>query len=183
MRYADAGSTPISAWRVEKIPSRQSDVPVRLLKATAHPCRGMVPNAHGPAVHINTDPAVILHRDDLPVAVIGRITITGQRRLDKVRPVAWRVQLAPLAIHAHREPESSKPSDKSGRRCFRCNARKMPSGCACANHKWRTGIRLDTVSFAAEAVTYAPRTSPRTCPACGVRATRAEDQRPLRRTL
>jgi hypothetical protein len=94
IRDADASSTPVFVRSMEKVPSGQSNLSTRLLEATAHPCGGVVPEAHGVTVNIDSDPAVVLHRDHCSVAVLVGITVTGELCLDEVRPVPRLVKSA-----------------------------------------------------------------------------------------
>jgi|HubBroStandDraft_2_1064218.scaffolds.fasta_scaffold849190_1 hypothetical protein len=85
---------------MEKVPSGQPNLSTRLSEATAHPCGSVVPEAHGVAVNIDSDPAVVLHRDHRSVAVSSGVGIAGQFCLDYVGSVPRRVQGAPVGIDA-----------------------------------------------------------------------------------
>jgi hypothetical protein len=82
IRDADASSTPVSVRSMEKAPSGQSNLSAGLPEATAHPCGVVVPEAYGVAVHIDSDPAVVLNRDHRSVAVSSGVGIARQLCLD-----------------------------------------------------------------------------------------------------
>ncbi len=63
----------------------------------------MVPESEKLANHIDRDPAVIEHRHDRPVAVLGWVVISGQLRLDEVRLVPRRVEGAAFPIDGRHE--------------------------------------------------------------------------------
>lgn len=132
IRDADASSTPVSVRSMEKVPSGQSNLSTRLPEATAHPCGGVVPEAHGVAVNIDSDPAVVLHRDHRSVAVLFGITVTGELCLDDVRPVPRLVQSAVRVSHAVRDGLGSLPTHGCPCTCTRmfrvCDVRATRAG-------------------------------------------------------